>query len=147
MDIAGILPPDRVVDRLKAANKGQLLSELARRMADASGLTERVIRDRLSDREQLGSTGVGGGIAIPHARFTGLAGCVGLFARLDRPLEFDAIDGRPVDLVFCLLSPEGQSQQHLRLLASISRLLRDDAVSARLRGADGAAALLAILSY
>jgi PTS system nitrogen regulatory IIA component len=130
---------------IRAANKGELLAELARRAAVSLGLDAGDIARRLAAREALGSTGTGGGIAVPHARLPGLPAPASFFARLDRPLSFDAIDGRPVDLVFLLLSPEDGHAPHLAILAAASRRLRDPAVVAAIREATTPTAITAAL--
>jgi PTS system nitrogen regulatory IIA component len=131
------------VTGLRAADKGALLAELARLAAPAAGAAPAELLRLLAAREALGSTGTGGGIAVPHARVPGLATPVSLLALLARPVAFDAIDGRPVDLVFLLLSPVQDHGRHLALLAAASRRLRDGQVVAWLRTAEGADALAA----
>ena len=135
-----------VTANLKATSKKQALQDLARRAADVSGLHERAVFDVLMERERLGTTGVGNGIAIPHGKLPNLDRLYGLFARLNQPIDFQAIDERPVDLVFVLLAPEGAGADHLKALARISRLLRDQNVCDKLRGTDNAEALFAILT-
>jgi len=110
-----------------------------------TGIAERRIHDVLAERERLGSTGIGRGIAIPHGKFAELSRPYGLFARLERPIAFEAIDHQPVDLVFVLLAPEAGAE-HLRALARVSRLLRDAAICQKLRGTDKADALFALLT-
>ena len=110
-----------------------------------TGIPERTIYDVLIERERLGSTGIGRGIGIPHGRLPGLDTLSGIFARLDRPVPFDAIDDQPVDLIFLLLAPEGAGADHLKALARVSRLLRDRTVCEKLRGTDNADALYALL--
>src|SRR6185312_1370584 len=105
MEIADLITPETVVANLKVATKKQALIELAHRAAHASGLSEQQILGVLTERERLGSTGIGNGIAIPHGKLPGLDRVVGLFARLDRPVDFEAIDDQPVDLMFLLLAP------------------------------------------
>jgi PTS system nitrogen regulatory IIA component len=144
-DLAVLIGPDRIFDRLRVADKAVLLGELGRRAASLLGLPSAAIVASLAAREALGSTGVGHGIAVPHARLEGLAGLAGFFARLDRPIDFAAIDGRPVDLVFLLLSPADGPSVHLAALAAVSRRLRDRAVATAIREASGAAALRAAL--
>jgi nitrogen PTS system EIIA component len=146
MDMIDLVTPERVVLKLRADDKQQLLAELARRAAQATGLGRPIIEAALVAREQLGSTGVGAGIAIPHARIAGLASFFGLFARLDRALDYDAIDGQKVDLVFLLLVPANATSEHLQALASVSRRLRDATCAAKLRKATIAAALYDILT-
>ncbi len=134
MDMTDLIAPDRVVVGLKASSKPHLLAELARRAAAAIGLPQKQIGDVLEARESLGSTGVGSGIALPHAQLAALDRFFGLFVRLDGPIDYDAIDRRPVDLVFLLLIP-GNTRDHLKALAAISRRLRDPAIANDLRSA------------
>src|SRR6185312_8809676 len=117
MTIGDIIPRDHVIVDLRIADKAQLLQELARRAAVALGLDQRVIFGVLQAREALGSTGLGRGFALPHARLAGLTSAFALFARLARPIEFAAIDERPVDLVILLLTPDSAGSQHLATLA------------------------------
>ena len=146
MEIADLLSLDGVADALKAASKKQALQELSAIAAAQTAQDERAILDVLLARERLGSTGVGRGVAIPHGKLAGLAQISAVFARLREPIEFDAVDGRPVDLVCLLLAPESAGSDHLKALALVSRLLRDERVCARLRGADSAEALYAVLA-
>ena len=120
----------------------------ARRQGGASstGQNERAIFEILLQREKLGSTGVGNGIAIPHGKLPKLGKLFGLFARLDRPVDFEALDGQPVDLVFLLLAPEGAGADHLKALARVARLLRDPEVARKLRDSRDAEALYAVLA-
>ena len=136
MEITDLIAPDRVIVGFKASSKSHLLAELARRAAAETGLPQKQIDDVLEARESLGSTGVGSGIAIPHAQVPALDQFFGLFARLDRPIDYAAIDGRPVDLVFLLLIP-ANTKEHLDALASISRRLRDQETAKNLRRAKG----------
>lgn len=145
MEIARVLSPEAVIASLKATSKKQALQELAKHAAQLTGVGDRRIFDVLLERERLGSTGVGQGIAIPHARLAELDRVFGLFARLDSPISFDAVDDQPVDLIFLLLAPESAGADHLKALARISRLLRDKANCAKLRGADNADAMYAVL--
>ena len=131
--------------RSKANSKKQAIQELAARAAAVTGLPERDIFDTLLQRERLGSTGVGNGIAIPHGKLVALTKLVGLFARLERPIEFDALDDQPVDLIFVLLAPEGAGADHLKALARIARLLRDTSTASKLRATTDAEALYTIL--
>jgi len=135
MVMDSLIEPDCVFADLRANDKTQLLRELARKAADALGLDAQVILGALNAREDLGSTGVGQGIAIPHARVTGLKHLFGLFARVDHPIDFAAVDERPVDLVFLLLIPEHAGKEHLAALSCISRRLRDQTIANRLRSA------------
>lgn len=141
MDIADLIMPGQVLAELRAGDKTQVLKEIGRRAATALGIDARIVVDALTAREQMGSTGVGQGIAVPHARLAGLARPFGLFARLPRPVDFAAIDGKPVDLVFLLVTPAGDGTDHLAALACVSRRLRDPQVARELRAAGDAALL------
>src|ERR1700756_3393605 len=144
MEIADLITPGSVVAQLRVSNKRQALQELAKRAAALTGTPERTIYDVLIERERLGTTGIGMGIAIPHGRLRGLDRLCGIFARLERPIAFEAIDDRPVDLIFLLLAPEAAGSDHLKALAQVSRLLRDRAICEKLRGTDNADALYAL---
>lgn len=146
MDIADLISPYSVIPNLRATSKKQALQELARRAGELTGLHERAIFDVLLERERLGTTGVGNGIAIPHGKLPSLDRLYGLFARLERPINFDSIDEQPVDLIFLLLAPESAGADHLKALARVSRLLRDKAICEKLRGTDNAEALYALLT-
>lgn len=146
MDIDDLLVPEAVIARLKVGSKKQALQELAKKAASITGLPERAIFDVLLERERLGTTGVGNGIAIPHGKLPELNRIVGVFARLDRPIDFDAIDEHPVDLLFLLLAPESAGADHLKALARVSRLFRDRVTCEKLRGTDKSDALYAILT-
>ncbi|MFB3134302.1 MAG: PTS sugar transporter subunit IIA, partial [Rhodospirillales bacterium] len=129
-----------------ASSKKQALQDLARRAADITGLHERAIFDVLMERERLGTTGVGNGIAIPHGKMANLDRLYGLFARLEHSVDFQSIDEQPVDLIFLLLAPESAGADHLKALARVSRLLRDGSVCEKLRGTNDAEALFALLT-
>jgi PTS system nitrogen regulatory IIA component len=146
MEIADLLSPNAVIANLRATAKKQVLQELARRAASVAGESERAIFEVLLERERLGTTGVGGGIAIPHGKLAGLKRLFGVFARLEKPIDFEAIDEQPVDLVFMLLAPGSAGADHLKALARVSRLLRDRVVCEKLRGSDKADALYALLT-
>jgi PTS system nitrogen regulatory IIA component len=146
MEIVDLITLEGVVPNLRATSKKQALQELARRAAEITGLAERAILDVLIERERLGTTGVGNGIAIPHGKLATLTRIYGLFARLERPIDFDSIDEQPVDLIFLLLAPESAGADHLKALARISRLLRDKAVCEKLRGTESAEGLYALLT-
>jgi nitrogen PTS system EIIA component len=146
MEIADLLIPRGVIPQLRVGNKKQALQEIARRAAPVTGVAERRIYDVLAERERLGSTGIGRGIAIPHGKLVELSRLYGLFARLERPIAFEAIDDQPIDLVFVLLAPAASGAEHLRALARVSRLLRDAAICQKLRGTDNADALYALLT-
>ncbi len=146
MEIADLLSPDAVVSHLKAASKKQVLQEMANKAASLTGLSGRRIYETLTEREKLGSTGMGQGIAIPHGRVAGVEKMTGLFAQLDHPVDFDSMDDQPVDLVFLLLAPEGAGADHLKALARVSRLLRNQAVCEKLRAAPQPSTLYALLT-
>jgi PTS system nitrogen regulatory IIA component len=146
MEIEDLLNPTGVIAKLRATSKKQVLQELAKRAAESTGLPERQIFEVLLERERLGTTGVGNGIAIPHGKLAGLKQLFGMFARLEQPVDFDAIDEQPVDLIFLLLAPEAAGADHLKALARVSRLLRDRSVCEKLRGANQADAIYALLT-
>jgi PTS system nitrogen regulatory IIA component len=146
MEFTDFMTPESVVAGLRATSKKQALQELAKKAAEISGAEERLILEVVMERERLGTTGVGGGIAIPHGKLAGLKRLFGVFARLEKPIDFEAIDEQPVDLIFLLLAPEGAGADHLKALARVSRLLRDRRVCEKLRGSDRAEALFALLS-
>jgi PTS system nitrogen regulatory IIA component len=146
MPLADLVAPDAVIPALKVTGKKQALQELAAKAAALSGQNERVIFEILVQREKLGSTGVGNGIAIPHGKLPNLDKLFGLFARLDRPIDFEGLDGQPVDLVFLLLAPEGAGADHLKALARVARLLRDPEMARKLRESRDAAAIYAVLA-
>ena len=146
MDIVDLVTPDAVIASLKTTGKKQALQELAKKAAELTGQHERAILDVLVERERLGTTGVGGGIAIPHGKLAGLARMQGVFARLERPIDFEAIDEQPVDLIFLLLAPGGAGADHLKALARVSRLLRDRKICDKLRGSETPEAIYALLT-
>jgi PTS system nitrogen regulatory IIA component len=146
MDLSELIFPGNVSSGLKATSKKKVLLELAARAAHITGVPERQIFDVLTERERLGTTGVGNGIAIPHGKLPGLDRLYGFFARIDQPVDFDSVDGQPVDLVFLLLAPETAGADHLKALAKISRLLRDGGMCAKLRGSGNPDALYALLT-
>ena len=146
MDLSDLIKPDAILASLKANSKKQAIQALAEKAATLTGLTEREIFDTLLQRERLGSTGVGGGIAIPHGKLAKLDRIVGMFARLARPIDFEALDDQPVDLVFLLLAPEGAGADHLKALARIARLLRDQEVAKKLRASKDAQAIYSVLA-
>ncbi len=146
MNISDLLAPDAVFSALKAQSKKQLLQELAARAAVLTRIPERRIFETLIERERLGTTGVGQGIAIPHGRLSDVTHIVGMFARLEQPIDYDAVDSQPVDLVFLLLAPEGAGADHLKALARVSRLLRNQQACEKLRAAKSGEAIYAILT-
>ena len=147
MDLGDLLRLEAVVPAMKAKSKRQVLQELAGRAAVVTGIPEREIFDVLLQRERLGSTGVGHGIAIPHGPIPGLDQLVGIFARLERAIDFESEDGLPVDLIFTLLSPVGAGADHLKALARIARVLRDGEVTVKLRASADPRALYALLTH
>jgi PTS system nitrogen regulatory IIA component len=145
MPLSDLLPQDAVLPVLKVNSKKQALQEIAGRAAVLTGVGEREIFDTLLQRERLGSTGVGNGIAIPHGKLSKISRIFGLFARLERPIDYEALDGQPVDLIFLLLAPESAGADHLRALSRIARMLRDPAIVQKLRTTRDGAGLYAIL--
>ncbi len=146
MPLIDFITPDAVIPALKVNSKKQAITELAAAAAKLTGQNERAIADILMQREKLGSTGVGNGIAIPHGKLPQLNKLFGLFARLERPIDFEALDGQPVDLVFLLLAPETAGADHLKALARVARLLRDADVAHKLRESRDADALYSVLA-
>ena len=145
-DLSDILPIAAVDANMVAANKKGLFQQLGTAAAKLSGVPAKDIVACLSAREKIGSTGFGGGIAIPHGKLAGLPHVFGYFARLAQPVDFQAIDGMPVDLVFLLLSPPDAGADHLKALATVSRIFRDRQTAAKLRGARSKDALFALLA-
>lgn len=146
MDLSDLIEVSAVMPALKANSKKQLLQLLAEKAASVTGLPEREVFDTILQRERLGSTGVGNGIAIPHGKLPGISRITGIFARLENPVDFEALDDQPVDLVFLLLAPEGAGADHLKALSRIARVLRDPAMVAKLRASDSESAIYACLS-
>ena len=146
MEISDLITLESVEANLRVTSKKQALQELSKRAAEITGEHERAIFDVLMERERLGTTGVGNGIAIPHGKLASLDRLYGMFARLDTPVDFQSIDDQPVDLVFLLLAPETAGADHLKALARVSRLLRDVNVCEKLRGTDTNEALYALLT-
>jgi len=146
MEIEDLLSADSILADFKTSSKKQAIQSLAKYMAGQNSLCGREVFANLLDREKLGSTGVGKGVAIPHTRVSGLDHIIGLFARLTTPIDFESVDDQPVDLIFMLLAPEEASTEHLKALARVSRLLRDDAICAKLRITADAGALYAMLA-
>jgi PTS system nitrogen regulatory IIA component len=145
-DLSGILSVNDVNASLSAPNKKALFQQLALAASKQTGLSSKSIVTALAERERLGSTGFGGGVAIPHGKIPGLARVFGYFARLNQPVDFQAVDNMPVDLVFLLLSPPDAGADHLKALASVSRALRDRQTVAKLRGARSKDAIFAVLA-
>ncbi len=146
MPLVDLVAPNAIIPALKVNGKKQGLQEIAAKAAELTGQSDRAILEILLQREKLGSTGVGNGVAIPHGKLPKLGKVFGLFARLERPVDFEALDGQPVDLVFLLLAPEGAGADHLKALARVARLLRDPAVAAKLRQSRDAEAIYAVLA-
>ena len=146
MNIADIMTEKNIFIGIKSNSKREFLQELSSRAAELTGLDERTIFDTLLERENLGSTGFGGGTALPHGRFEGLDRVYAFLAKPASSLDFDAIDGKPVDLVFALLSPEGNGADHLTALAKLSRILKDEALCQKLRQIYNPVELFALLN-
>jgi PTS system nitrogen regulatory IIA component len=146
MTITDLVAPEAIVPALKVSSKKQALQDLAARASALTGQNERAIFEVLLQREKLGTTAVGYGVAIPHGKLPKLTRMFGMFARLDRAIDFEALDGQPVDLVFLLLAPEGAGADHLKALARVARLLRDQDTANKLRAARDAQALYAVLA-
>lgn len=146
MDLSDLVAPEGVIASLKATSKKQALQTLAGKAAELTGLAERDIFTTLLERERLGSTGVGHGVAIPHGKLPGLDRVVGLFARVNTPLDFEALDDQPVDVLFVLLAPEGSGADHLKALARIARVLRDDVIAEKIRSTDHASGIYSVLT-
>ncbi|MBH0238681.1 PTS IIA-like nitrogen regulatory protein PtsN [Methylobrevis albus] len=146
MDLSDLLTVEGVLPHLKANSKKQALQEMAAKAAAVTGRPEREIFDTLLQRERLGSTGVGHGVAIPHGKLVNLDRLVGIFARLDRPVDFDSLDDEPVDLMFLLLAPETAGADHLKALARIARVLRDQTVATKLRATTDAGKIYTLLT-
>ena len=146
MDLADLIAPEAVIPALKAKTKKQALQEVAQKAANLTGLDQRDIFETLLQRERLGSPGLGRGIAIPHGRLPSLRNIVSVFARLEEPIDFEALDEERVDLIFLLLAPEHAGADHLKALARISRLLREPSSIARLRASKDRAALYSVLT-
>jgi len=145
IDMSDLVRPEAVAEGLSAASKKAVLQQVGALAASAYGLDARQVAEGLTRREKLGSTGYGAGTAIPHARLPGLDHVVGVVVRLAQPIDFDAVDGLPVDLVFALLSPVEAGADHLKALARVSRLLRKADLVAKLRGAGSRDALYALM--
>nr|WP_325048651.1 PTS IIA-like nitrogen regulatory protein PtsN [Maricaulis maris] len=146
MALADLIPNAGVSIDLGASSRKQALQAMSELAAGLTGQASRTIFDAVLQRERLGSTGVGQGVAIPHARLSGVDEVVGVFARLRTPVDFESIDGRPADLIFMLLAPENAGAEHLKALARVSRLLRREDVRQRLRAAPNTDAVHAVLA-
>ena len=146
MKISDIIDAGAVVPSLKATTKKQVLQDVAQQLARLVAIDQRIIFETLLTREKLGSTGLGQGIAMPHGRMPGLQHVTGLFAKLATPIDYDSVDGKPVDLVFALLSPDHAGADHLTALAKISRIMRSPAALSNLRATNTAEGLYAVLT-
>jgi PTS system nitrogen regulatory IIA component len=146
MPLTDVLTPNAILPAMKAVSKKQLLHELSSFAAELSGISERDVFDALLQRERLGSTGIGNGIAIPHGKLPKIGRLFGVFARLEKPVDFESLDGEPVDLVFLLLAPEGAGADHLKALSRIARALRDPAIVYKLRKSRDSSALYSLLT-
>jgi PTS system nitrogen regulatory IIA component len=146
MPTTDLVSPNAIIPALKVNGKKQALQEMAAKAAEFTGQNEKAILEILLQREKLGSTGVGNGVAIPHGKLPKLSSVFGLFARLERPVDYEALDGQPVDLIFLLLAPEGAGADHLKALARVARLLRDSEVTRKLRASNDAEAIYAVLA-
>ena len=146
MKISDIIDAGAVLPSLKATTKKQVLQDVAQQLARLVAIDQRIIFETLLTREKLGSTGLGQGIAMPHGRMPGLQHVTGLFAKLATPIDYDSVDGKPVDLVFALLSPDHAGADHLTALAKISRIMRSPAALSKLRATNTAEGLYAVLT-
>ncbi len=133
MNISAILSEESIFLGVSAGSKRDFLQEVSRRISEITGLDALTVFDSLLERENLGSTGFGGGTALPHSRFTGLDKVYAFFAKPSSAIDFDAVDGKPVDLAFVLISPEGSGADHLTALAMLSRILKDENICGKLR--------------
>jgi PTS system nitrogen regulatory IIA component len=146
MTLTDLIAPAAIIPALKVNGKKQAIQELAARAAELTGQNEKAVFEILLQREKLGSTGVGNGVAIPHGKLPKLGRLFGLFARLDRPIDFESLDGQPVDLIFLLLAPEAAGADHLKALARVARLLRDADVARKLRDSRDVDAIYSVLA-
>ena len=146
MDLGDLIKPDAVIANLRARSKKALLPEIASRAGELLKIDGALIQEAIWRREMLSSTGIGRGIAIPHARMPQVEHMFGMFARMEQPIDFEAMDAQPVDLVFLLLAPEQAGADHLQALARVSRLMRDPATLERLRGSRTRTAMYAVLT-
>lgn len=141
-----LVSPEAILPNLRVTSKKQALQELAARAATLTGFDAETILGVLIERERLGTTGIGNGVAIPHGRLPQLSSVQGLFARLEKPIDFDSVDDEPVDLLFLLLAPAGAGADHLKALAKVSRLLRNESLCQKLRGSTTVEAIYSLLT-
>jgi nitrogen PTS system EIIA component len=146
MALTDLITLDAIVTGIRGESKKQLFELLAMRCGQLLGRAQADVFETLFQRERLGSTGVGHGVAIPHGKLSNLEKVFGLFARLDKPIDFEALDGEPVDLVFVLLAPDHAGADHLKALARVARLLRDEETTAKLRTLRDTGAIHALLT-
>ncbi|MCV6546953.1 MAG: PTS IIA-like nitrogen regulatory protein PtsN [Cohaesibacter sp.] len=145
MELNDLIAPNAIVPLLKASSKKQVIQELSEKASALTGLPQRQIFDKLLQRERLGSTGVGQGVAIPHGKLAELDRLWGIFAVLDKPVNYETLDDQPVDIVFLLLAPEGAGADHLKALARVARVLRNSDSLAKLRSATDTDTIRAVL--
>lgn len=146
MDLSDLVTQKAILPALRAGSKKQMMQLLSEKAAEITGIGERDIFDTIMQREKLGSTGVGNGIAIPHGKLKSIKAITGVFARLETAVDFEALDDEPVDLVFLLLAPETAGADHLKALSRIARILREPDMVAKLRGTKDATAIYAFLT-
>ncbi|MBB3952259.1 PTS IIA-like nitrogen regulatory protein PtsN [Aureimonas jatrophae] len=147
MDLSDLIEQDAIFPSLRSQTKKQVLQDLSERAAALAGLSPRDVYETVAARERLGSTGIGGGIAIPHGKIAGLSRIRGVFGRLAKPVDFDSLDDQPVDLVFLLLAPEDSGADHLKALSKIARLLRDPSVLGQLRALHDATTIHNLMTH
>ena len=146
MPTTDLVSPNAIIPAMKVNGKKQALQEIAAKAAELTGHNEKAVFEILLQREKLGSTGVGNGVAIPHGKLPKLDRLFGMFVRLEKPIDFDSLDGQQVDLIFLLLAPEAAGADHLKALARVARLLRDPEIARKLRESRDAEALYAVLA-
>jgi PTS system nitrogen regulatory IIA component len=146
MRISELMSQECVVTGIKANSKRQVLQELSKKASEVTGLSERTIFDIILERESLGTTGVGNGVAIPHGRVDNIKKVFGVFAKLDNAIDFESVDSKPVDLVFMLLAPEAAGADHLKALAKVSRTVKDEATRNSIRASNDTEAIYALLN-
>lgn len=146
MELNSIVHPECILTGVKPSSKKQVLQEMAELAASHTGRGVQEILEVLLEREKLGSTGVGNGVAIPHGKLPKLEGISGYFARLTKPVNFDSVDDQPVDVVFMLLAPEGSGADHLKALSRIARVLRNQSTLASLRGAKDVDSIFSLIT-
>lgn len=146
MLMSKILVPNAVINLAGVTSKKRMMQEISERAERVYGIDASLVLPALIERESLGPTGVGRGVALPHARLSGLDKICGLFLRLEKPVNYDAVDRQPVDLVFALFAPDGKGVDHLKALATVSRVLRDPSFCAALRSNEDADKLYALMT-